>query len=256
MPEDPTNSDRLREAAIKTVEIGRYLARKAETDADVERAQALRARCFGLAAARDADVFDALCQHILIEDSATGALVCAFRMMPLRGDGLAVGYCAQFYDLSPLGVFEGEAMEIGRFCVEPERRDPDILRMAWGFITRHVEENGVGLLMGCSSFPGTEAARYLDTFALLKARHLAPPHMMPRIKAREVFRFAARLRRRPDNREGLRHMPPLLRSYLSMGGWVSDHAVVDREMNTLHVFTAVDVGAIPEARKRLLRAEA
>ena len=51
-------------------------------------------------------------------------------------------------------------------------------------------------------------------------------------------------------------MPPLLRTYLSMGGWVSDHAVVDRQMNTLHVFTGVEISAIPPARKRLLRAVA
>jgi putative hemolysin len=49
-------------------------------------------------------------------------------------------------------------------------------------------------------------------------------------------------------------MPPLLRTYLLMGGWVSDHAVVDRQLNTMHVFTGVEIGMIPAARKRLLRA--
>ena len=41
-----------------------------------------------------------------------------------------------------------------------------------------------------------------------------------------------------------------------MGGWVSDHAVIDARMNTLHVFTGVEIAAIPPARKRLLRAVA
>ena len=50
------------------------------------------------------------------------------------------------------------------------------------------------------------------------------------------------------------NIPPLLRTYLAMGGWVSDHAVVDRAMNTLHVFTGLEIAAIPEARKKLLRA--
>jgi len=35
---------------------------------------------------------------------------------------------------------------------------------------------------------------------------------------------------------------------------VSDHAVFDRDLETMHVFTAVDINAIPQARKRLLRA--
>ena len=51
----------------------------------------------------------------------------------------------------------------------------------------------------------------------------------------------------------MKRMPPLLRSYLAMGGWVSDHAVVDRDMNTLHVFTGLEVRAIPPARARALR---
>jgi putative hemolysin len=47
-------------------------------------------------------------------------------------------------------------------------------------------------------------------------------------------------------------MPPLLRAYLSMGGWVSDHAVIDNKLNTLHVFTGLEVSKIPAAKKRFL----
>jgi putative hemolysin len=71
-----------------------------------------------------------------------------------------------------------------------------------------------------------------------------------------VFRFARLLRRKPDARRGLPLIPPLLRTYLAMGGWVSDHAVVDRDLNTLHVFTGLEIGAIPPARARALRAVA
>ena len=62
--------------------------------------------------------------------------------------------------------------------------------------------------------------------------------------------------RTPDVKLAMLRMPPLLRTYLIMGGWVSDHAVVDDQMNTLHVFTGLEISAIPPARKRLLRAVA
>jgi putative hemolysin len=52
----------------------------------------------------------------------------------------------------------------------------------------------------------------------------------------------------------MQSMPPLLRTYLAMGGWVSDHAVVDRDLGTMHVFTGVEIGKVPPARARLLRA--
>ena len=160
------------------------------------------------------------------------------------------------YELSGLEAFEGRMVEMGRFCLHPEWHDPDILRVAWGAMTTFVDENDVEMLFGCSSFAGTETADYLDAFAMLKHGHLAPKRWLPRVKAPDVFRFAARLRRKPDLKKAMRRMPPLLRTYLMMGGWVSDHAVVDRPVNTLHVFTGLEIGAIPPARKRLLRAVA
>jgi putative hemolysin len=91
---------------------------------------------------------------------------------------------------------------------------------------------------------------------MLKERHIAPKRWRPRVKAPNVFRFAQKLRGKPDVKQAMRRMPPLLRTYLMMGGWVSDHAVVDAQMNTLHVFTGLEIRAIPPARKRLLRAVA
>lgn len=86
-------------------------------------------------------------------------------------------------------------------------------------------------------------------------RHLAPKRWLPRVKAPQVFRFARALRlRKPDPRRAMAAMPPLLRSYLAMGGWVSDHAVVDRQLDTLHVFTGLEIRAIPPERAKLLRA--
>jgi L-ornithine Nalpha-acyltransferase len=231
---------------------GRYVAQLAASQADVKAAQTLRARCFGLK--HDCDEFDALCAHILVHRISDNALVCCFRMMPLNGCDISRSYSAQYYELSALEGFDGKMVEMGRFCVDPGITDPDILRVAWGAITAYVDDNDVALLFGCSSFSGTETADYLDAFAMLKARHLAPKRWLPRVKAPHVFRFAARLRRKPDARKAMLRMPPLLRTYLMMGGWVSDHAVVDAKMNTLHVFTGVEIGAIPAARKRLLRA--
>ena len=233
---------------------GRYRAVAANTAQDIAAAQALRARCFGLA--RDTDVFDSLCTHILIRRVSDDALVCCFRMMPLSGSEISRSYSAQYYELGALAGFAGKMVEMGRFCIDPDLGDPDILRVAWGAMTVYVDANGVELLFGCSSFAGTETAEYLDAFAMLKARHLAPKRWLPRVKAPHVFRFAARLRRKPDAKKAMMRMPPLLRTYLMMGGWVSDHAVVDDQMNTLHVFTGVEIGAIPAARKRLLRAVA
>ncbi|MEM8725117.1 MAG: GNAT family N-acyltransferase [Pseudomonadota bacterium] len=233
----------------------------AENAADIVKAQKLRYRAFiaqSGAAARadglDADAYDAVCQHVLIEHEETGTLVATCRLMRLgSGAHIAQSYSAQYYDLDALAAYDKPMVEMGRFCVAPGVTDPDVLRAAWAAVAGFVDREGVELLFGCSSFRGTDAQHYADAFAMLKEKHLAPKRWLPRIKAPNVFRFAQRLRRRPDRVTALRTMPPLLRSYLTMGGWVSDHAVVDRDLNTLHVFTGLEIQAIPPARAKALR---
>ncbi len=231
----------------------RFAARIADCLDDVRAAQLLRGQVFrqGLA---DVDSFDESCIHVLVEDQTTERLACTFRIQPFEsGAEISRSYAAQFYELSALKTYPGKLVEMGRFCIDPQYENPDILRAAWGMMTRYVDENNVKMLFGCSSFLGAEADAHLEAFALLKARHLAPRKYLPQIKAPKVFRFA-RLMREPNLRAAQHAMPPLLRTYLMMGGWTSDHAVVDRDMDTLHVFTGLEIGAIPAARKRLLRA--
>jgi putative hemolysin len=232
---------------------GRFRARLAESAADLDAALALRQHAFRLTRP-DRDRFDSCAHHVLIEDVAAARLVCCFRLQIFpTGHALREGYAAQVYELSALARLTEPAMELGRFCIAPGLRDADILRVAWATITGLVDARGVALLFGCSSFAGVDPGPYADAFAALHARHLAPEKMRPGVRATDVLRFD-QIAGCHDPRRALRQMPPLLRSYLSMGGWVSDHAVIDRQMNTLHVFTGVEVGAIPPARKRLLRA--
>lgn len=236
---------------------GRYRVRLAETAEDMAAALELRQLGFRGGKGSDADAFDSLCHHMLVE-TAQDVPVCCLRLMPLRGgQDIARSYSAQFYGLGALERFQGPMVEMGRFCIRPGERDPDILRAAWAAMTRFIDAGRVELLFGCASFQGVEADRYADAFALLTERHLAPARWLPKVKAPSVVRFAPRLQGKlADRKRAARALPPLLRSYLAMGGWVSDHAVVDRDLNTLHVFTALEIRAIPTARAKLMRAAA
>ncbi len=236
-----------------------HAVRFARTPQDVALALGLRARRFRGSAdpSADTDAFDAAARHVLIEEADGGRLVCCFRLLAFGSGAEASGsYAAQFYDLSGLAGYRAPVLEMGRFCVAAGESDPAILRLAWGAAARLVAERGIGLIFGCTSFAGTEAAPYRDAFALLRAGHLGPAAWRPRVKAPQVVRFAAGPAGALDRLAGLRAMPPLLRSYLAMGGWVSDHAVIDRDLGTLHVFTAIEARSVPAARMRSLLAAA
>jgi putative hemolysin len=113
---------------------GRYRARLAKTPNDVLRAQTLRYRSFlgprGIAGieARDADEFDGLCDHMLVEDVVSGDLVCCYRLQAFAPkDTLETGYAAQAYGLEAIQGFPGAKLELGRFCVAPGIANPDVL---------------------------------------------------------------------------------------------------------------------------------
>lgn len=237
---------------------GRYRARLARGPDDIASAQALRGRAFGQSvngSGLDIDGFDRCCDHVLIEDTAQNTLVCCFRFLLLSdGADIETSYAAQYYDLGRLRAFRGPMVEMGRFCVDPKVSDPDILRIAWAAMTAYVDLHRVELLFGCVSFAGTDPAPYADAFGSLASRHLAPDQWRPKVKACEFVPLAGLAGVAPDPKQAGRMMPPLLRTYLMMGGWVSDHAVIDHRMKTLHVFTGVEIALIPAARKRLLRA--
>ena len=247
---------------------GAYAVRFAHNGDDVQRCQQLRHRCFvedagvqdrigGL----DTDKFDSLCDHIMVEGRA-GALVSSYRLMSIpSGAAIKASYSAQYYDLERLSHCPVPMLELGRFCVDPDVCDPDVLRIAWGMLAAIVDARSVGLLFGCSSFAGTDAAIYGQAFDLLALRHQAPDVWHPDVKAPQVVEFreiAQDITERAvlDHAAAIAKVPMLLKTYLDMGGWVSDHAVIDTAMNTLHVFTGVEIANIPPARAKALRAVA
>jgi len=138
-------------------------------------------------------------------------------------------------------------LEVGRFCVTPSVQDADVLRLAWGALATFVDQHQIRMIIGCSSFAGVDVDAYARGFSLLAARYQGRAGA-PRVKAREAVPLVDH-----GLKGGAAELPPLLRSYLAMGGWVGDHAVIDRTLQTIHVFTALDVGAIPPARARALR---
>jgi len=232
---------------------GQYRVRLACSAADVAAVQRLRHHAFRGCEGVDADRFDARCRHVMIEMPSDQRLVGTCRLQVLCDPAAVAGtYTAQFYDLAKLSRAFDRMMEVGRFCIE-RGVEPDALRLAWAALTRIVDAERVGLMFGCTSFAGTAPETHAAALAALAAGHLARPELQPGRLAREVVP----LRDMPhDPRQALRQMPPLLRSYLAMGGWVSDHAVVDRDLGTLHVLTGVEIAAIPPTRARLLRADA
>lgn len=225
-----------------------YGLRFAQDRTDLLACQRLRQRCFFGSEGVDCDVFDDACDHLMICD-ATDQVVCTVRLRVSAADKIGDGYAGHFYDLTALSKFPSAVMEIGRMCVDPLAVDPQILRMVWAALTAITDRHHVGLIFGCSSFDGTAAAPHATSLQRLHDRYLAPDHYGSFRKSAHFISCAGQ----PAASASQMPMPPLLRSYLAMGGWVSDHAVVDHQMETLHVLTGIEIANIPAQRAKVLR---
>ena len=238
------------------VRVGRYCARFALSKDDLLAAQELRYRCFNLSNDKglDVDEFDSICRHVLVENLENGKLICCYRIMSFPdGKDITRSYSSRFYDLGSIENFPKPMIEVGRFCIDPVTTDHEVVLAAWAALTQLVDENGIEFLFGCSSFEGIDKEKYLHCFAFLREKHIAPEHWLPKVKAAQVISYSEANCCKVNKKKALLNMPPLLKSYLSMGAWVSDHAVVDYSMKTLHLFTGVEVSKIPSRRKQFLR---
>lgn len=244
---------------VEPLRKGKLVARLAHGRADMGRVMAFRAAAFPRVSGAEEDEQDALSAHVVVEGPESGplAIQAYFRVMLFGwGAGLAQGYAARFYDVEPLSGYAQPIAETGRFCVRPGGVHPDVLRLAWGAMTRIVDEGQAGLIVGCSSFRGAGWEAHRAGLSLLAAEFVGPAGHLPGRKAAEVVAYPGLVGPVVDRQAALAGLPPLLRTYLGMGGWVSDHAVADRDMDTLHVFTCVEVDRVPPARAASLRAVA
>jgi putative hemolysin len=233
--------------------------------AEVEAAQRLRYRVFYeemtarptpdmVAAGRDADRFDALCDHLLVLDTQRGAgpeaIIGTYRLLR-RSVAEAHGgfYSAEEFDLSALTAIAGESLELGRACVDAGYRTRATMQRLWSGIARYVFANDIRVMFGCASLPGTDPGAVADLLSYLHRRHLAPPELRPRaLPGRYVSMAPATgATATPEgDAAALAALPPLIKGYLRLGGFVGDGAVVDTQFGTIDVGIVVAVDRVTD----------
>lgn len=229
--------------------------RIAQTDAEREAAQALRYKVFFEEMGAhpdekirqthlDSDEFDAIADHLLVIDHSIGSdaagVVGTYRLLRSEAaEKIGRFYTSSEYDISPLTDFPGHLLEVGRSCVAKEYRGRAAMQLLWRGIASYIFLHRIDVLFGCASLSGTNPDALNNELTWLYHNHLAPPAL--RVKALPE-RYVTMQRTDPtklDQRECLGRLPPLIKGYLRLGGYVGDGAVVDEQFNTTDVAVIV-----------------
>jgi L-ornithine Nalpha-acyltransferase len=202
---------------------------------------------------RDVDQFDNDCDHLLVLDHSrgTGRVVGTYRLIR-RDTAARLGgfYSAKEFDISSVVLHAGEVLELGRSCVDPAYRNRSAMQLLWSGIAAYVFHYDVVLMFGCASLPGTNADALSMPLSYLHRYHLAPPALRPRALAN---RYVEMCRLKPcavDASRGMAALPPLIKGYLRLGGFVGNGAVVDEQFNTIDVCIVVKTDLVTEKYSR------
>lgn len=243
------------DASLASLGTGSLVARLARDEGDIVAAQALRYRVFYdemkakpdaemARLRRDVDPFDGVCEHLLVCDTSRGegpeSIIATYRL--LRGESARTFgrfYSSGEYDISPLMDYSGEILELGRSCVDVNYRARPTMQLLWAAIAQFVFHHDISMMFGCASLHGVEPESLALPLSYLHHFHLAPegmrPVALPDLYVGMDFLPADQI----DKKAALTALPPLLKGYLRLGGFVGDGAVVDRQFNTTDVCIVV-----------------
>ena len=239
---------------------GNLGVRIAATAEEIDAVQALRYRVFygemgakpdheTAQSQRDSDAYDAVADHLLMVDRDIGpgakGVIGTYRLIQ-REAAAKIGrfYSAGEYDIASIEALPGRILELGRSCVDPRYRGRAAMQLLWGGIAAYVFHYNIDLMFGCASLPGTDTDALAAELTYLYYHHLAPARLRPRALPHRYIEMRQLDRDQIDARRVLASLPPLIKGYLRLGGFVGDGAAIDAQFNTTDVAVVVKTDLI------------
>jgi putative hemolysin len=234
-----------------------YTTRLARNAEEIRAAQVLRYEVFNLelreglassyATGMDADPFDDVCDHLIVEHVPSGSIVGTYRLqMGANARGELGYYCAQEFHFDVFEPLRAEIVELGRACVHRQHRNLVVLGLLWKGIATYAKERDGRFLMGCSSITSQDPAVGASAYAQLCRKYLVQPEW----RTTPLPAYECSLR---DLAAEPVEVPKLLRAYLTMGAKICGPPALDRQFKTIDFLTLLDLDALhPLARMRFL----
>jgi putative hemolysin len=232
------------------VEVSRanYRLRLAVTETDVRAAQLLRFVVFNLelregleqsyATCLDADAYDAICDHLLVEEVSTGEVIGTYRLQTGHRAAENRGYySAQEFDFAPYEPLRAQMVELGRACVHSSHRNLTVLSLLWKGIANYVSSRGCRYLVGCSSLTSQDPAVGMAAYGHLQ-RYLVREEWRTIPLPQFICHPGATTAPAPK-------IPKLLTAYLALGAKICGPPALDQEFKTIDFLTFLDLYSMP-----------
>jgi len=178
----------------------------------------------------DADEFDPICDHLIVEHTGTGQVVGTYRLQTGLMAKASLGYYSEReFNLAPYELLRERVIELGRACVHREHRSTDVLYLLWRGIAHYAIDRDARYLIGCSSLSSQEPAHGTAVYQAL-GEYLVEPAL--RTEPQRKFEMPM------AEPAGVSNTPPkLLRTYLAIGAKICGPPAIDHEFKTIDFLT-------------------
>ena len=123
--------------------------------------------------------------------------------------------------------------------MEATYRTRPTIQLLWQCIAQYVFRHDIAIMFGCASLYGTDAKQLQLPLSYLHRFHLAPPELRPYALTERRLDMTVLEKDEIDTRKAITQLPPLIKGYLRLGGFVGEGAVVDDQFNTTDVSIVV-----------------
>ena len=197
----------------------------------------------------DIDLFDDYCEHLLVRDGASGAVIGTYRVLtPAQAKRVGGTYTDTEFDLTRLRFMRERMVELGRSCVHAEHRHGGVILALWGALFEFMARNQLDTMIGCASIPmlhngivsGDAAA---SMWKQLSKTNLASIefHALPRLPL-PIEELDSDLPVEP---------PALIRGYLRLGAQILGAPAWDPDFNTADLPMMMQVKDLPNRYRKL-----
>jgi len=235
----------------------KYTVKLAESLREIQQALRLRYEVFnlelneGLSSSSevgfDSDVFDTFCDHLIVIENCSNAVVGTYRLLRNERAEKHIGFYSEGeFDVRNLKTLSGNSLEVGRSCVAKAHRSSTVINLLWSGISRYLELFDIDRLFGCVSLHTKDQneialiTEYIrrNYFSTEQYRVAPLPQCIMNLPSVDEKTFSLV--------KVFHRLPPLLKGYLRLGAVICGEPAYDKAFGTVDFLILVEKDRITE----------
>lgn len=198
----------------------------------------------------ETDLFDPYCDHLIVKDMDTNAVVGTYRLLPGQRAVRHAGFYSETeFDLTSF-TYKQQSLELGRSCIAYEYRGSKAIQLLWEGIANYISEHGYQYLIGCASVRIRNIDELNEMYSYLLRKGIMTDRFGVRPLASHHIQGLQEIELSGDEKEIFRRLPPLMKGYQWLGAEIGGAPAHDPIFETIDFFIILETSRVTKKYQR------